>query len=198
MGEDLVDLIRQAVSNFNTETGTSRVPILAAAFFLGFYVTAFKVLAEGFEKLWGINGSGFKAFVIRSLRSFLFLFALQIYFIFTVGLEFFISSSFLGSGSYVSQFLLFLSTLLLFTFLYKFLVKNSPSWQGCFAGSAVSSILFVLIKTLVDLYIVTTPALNLYGAASIILVLLVWVYILAAIIFYGAAVAGIYDKMKKI
>jgi uncharacterized BrkB/YihY/UPF0761 family membrane protein len=56
----------------------------------------------------------------------------------------------------------------------------------------------VLIKTLVDLYIVTTPALNLYGAASIILVLLVWVYILAAIIFYGAAVAGVYDKMKKI
>lgn len=198
MGDDLLNLIRQAVSNLNTETGSQNIPVLAVTFFFGFYVTAFNVLAEGFEKLWGITGSGFKNFISRSLRSIIFLFALQIYLIFTVGLEFFVAPAVFGTGVYISQLLLLVSTLLLFAALYKFLVRSSPSWRACLMGSMVSSFLFVIIKILVNIYIVTTPALNLYGAASILLILLVWVYVLAAIIFYGAAVAGVYDKMKKI
>lgn len=198
MGEDLVELIKAAVTNLNSEMGASRVPIIAVTFFLGFYIVAFNVLAEGFEKLWGLDISGFKAFMARSLRSIAFLFVLQIYFIFTVGLEFFVAPAIFGTGAFISQLFLFLSTLLLFSALYKFLVNNSPSWRACFTGASVSSILFIIIKGLVNFYIATTPALNFYGAAGILLILLVWVYVLAAIIFYGAAVAGVYDSMKKV
>jgi membrane protein len=198
MGDDLVELIKQAVSNLNTETGTANIPVLAVTFFLGFYVVAFNVLAEGFEKLWHLDVSGFKNFMSRSFRSVLFLFALQVYLIFIVGLEFFVAPAMFGTGVYISQLLLLGSTLLLFSVLYKFLVKNGPKWKSCLVGAAVSSVFFVIIKILVDFYIVTTPALNLYGAASILLILLVWVYVLAAIIFYGAAVAGVHGKMNKI
>lgn len=198
MGGDLLNLFQVAVTKLNTETATSKVPIVAVTFFFSFYIVAFNVLAEGFEKLWGLDETGHKVFIKRTLRSFVFLFVIQIYLIFTVGLEFFVEPAMLGVGMYISQFLLFISTILLFSSLYKFLVNNSPSWRACFIGAAVSSALFILIKGLVNFYITNTPALNLYGAAGIILVLLVWVYVLAAIIYYGAAVSHVYDSMKKI
>jgi len=50
---------------------------------------------------------------------------------------------------------------------------------------------------MVDLYIATTPILSFYGAAGLILVLFVWVYVLAALIYYGAAVAGLYGKIAQ-
>lgn len=73
---------------------------------------------------------------------------------------------------------------------------KAPSLKGCFVGALVSSILFVLAKILVGSYIASTPVLTLFGAAGLILVLLIWIYVWALLIYYGAAVAGLYDKIN--
>jgi membrane protein len=80
--------------------------------------------------------------------------------------------------------------------LYKLLPKSSPSWQGCVVGSSVSSIFFVLSKGSVNFYINGAHNPDIYGTAGLILVLLIWIFVLAAIIYYGASVAYEYDKMK--
>ncbi len=195
LGTDLVELIRAALVKLNLETQTARLPIVAVFFFLGFYLVAINVLSEGFHKLWGNEVTGLRAFVKRSLRAVWFLFILQAYLIFIIGLEFFIAPTLFGPYAILISATFFASTTVFFILLYRILVLDAPSWAGCFAGATVSSMLFILIKSLVDLYIATTPVLTLYGAANLILILLVWIYILAALIFYGAAVAGLYDKM---
>ncbi|OGG69978.1 hypothetical protein A3I99_03425 [Candidatus Kaiserbacteria bacterium RIFCSPLOWO2_02_FULL_45_11b] len=195
LGSELVEVIRGAVENLSQEANTSRVPIVAGLFFLGFYIIALNVISDGFERLWGRETSGFISFLIKSSRALVFLFVLQIYLVFVIGMEFFIMPAVFGSNSYISSGFLFLSSAVFFTALFRFLVVKSPSLKGCVVGGIVSSVLFVAIKSLVDLYIATTPILSFYGAAGLILVLFVWVYVLAALIYYGAAVAGIYGKI---
>lgn len=197
LGEDLLSIIRVALENLSAETASARVPLIAGAFFLGFYIIALNVISDGFEKLWGRESKGMWAFIKKSLRAIGFLLVLQAYLIFIIGVDFFIIPTLFGVSPLLSSLFLFLSTAVFFTFLYKWLVPHSPSWAGCVAGSIVSSLLFVAIKSLVDLYIATTPVLSLYGAAGLILVLFVWVYILAALIYYGAAVAGLYVKIEE-
>ena len=195
LGTDLVELIKSALITLNLETQTSRLPMVAIFFFLGFYLVAINVLSEGFHKLWGNEVVGLRAFVKRSLRSVWFLFILQAYLVFIIGLEFFVAPTLFAPYTLFISATFFASTTAFFILLYKVLVLEAPSWAGCFAGATVSSLLFVVIKSLVDFYIATTPVLTLYGAANLILILLVWIYIFAALIFYGAAVAGLYDKM---
>jgi membrane protein len=197
LGSDLVEVIRVAVENLTAETSSSRVPIIAGLFFLGFYIVALNVISGGFERLWGIETSGFISFLVKSFRAFAFLIILQAYLVFVIGMEFFIMPAVFVSNSFISSGFLFLSSAVFFTALYRWLVSHSPSLKGCIVGGVVSSVLFVVIKSLVDLYVATTPVLSFYGAAGLILVLFVWVYVLAALIFYGAAVAGLYGKITE-
>ncbi len=195
LGTELVELIKAALIKLNIETQSSQLPIVAVFFFLGFYFVALNVLSEGFNKLWDTETSGFRAFVARAFRSIWFLFILQAYLIFTIGLEFFIAPTLFEPYTILVSAVFFASTTVFFILLYRLLVAKAPSWTACFVGATITSMFFVVIKSLVDVYIATTPGLTLYGAANLILILLVWIYILAALIFYGAAVAGLYDKM---
>ncbi len=195
MGEDLLGLIRLGLENLHTETARSSAPLLAVSFFLGFYIIALNVVADGFLRLWGRDSRGIVAFIKKSIRAALFLFVLQGYLVLVIGLDYFIVPTILGDHSPLASLILYSSTVVFFMLLYRYLTSKPPSMAGCFYGALVASLFFVAIKFLVDLYIATTPVLSLYGAAGLILVLFVWVYVLAAIVFYGAAVAGLYDRV---
>jgi membrane protein len=97
----------------------------------------------------------------------------------------------------LSLIFLFVSTAAFFAILYRFLASSAPSWQACITGASIASVLFVISKSTINVYITNLSGLNLYGAAGLILVLLIWIYVLASIIYYGAAVAHIYDRMHK-
>lgn len=198
LGDDLLNIIRVAVDNLGAEAGTSKFAFIGGAFFLGFCIIALNVISDGFQDLWGNQKRGLKAWFTKSLRSIGFIFILQVYLIFVIGLEFFIAPTLFGKSTLLSLVILFISTTIFFFTLYKLLVTNSPSSEGCLWGAVIGSVLFVTAKSIVDLYIVTTPVITLYGAAGLLLVLLVWVYVLAVIIYYGATVASLYDKINKI
>ena len=196
LGEDLLSLIRLALENLDTETKASQVPIIAVSFFLGFYIVALNVMADGFLRLWDREQRGLIYFLQKCVRAIVFLLVLQLYLLVIISFQFFITLPMFGNFVIVGTLFLYLSTTAFFTFLYRFLTKYPPRWKACIVGAAVSALLFVVIKALVAVYIVTTPVLTLYGAAGLILILFVWVYVLAMIIFYGAAVAGAYDKIS--
>lgn len=198
MGDDVLALIRFALENLREETAAAKIPIIAGGFFLGFYVIALNVVSDGFLKFWGRDSRGFTAYLAKSARALLFLFVLQAYIILIIGLDYFIIPTVFGDSAFFSSALLYVSTTTFFVLLYRYLTSRPPSWLGCVYGALISSVFFVIIKVLVNFYIATTPVLSLYGAAGLILVLFVWVYVLAAIIFYGAAVAGLYDRLKNV
>ncbi len=197
LGNDLVQIITTGLDNFNNETQSSSVPFVSGLFFLSFYIIALNAMSDGFSSLWGREQSGFHSFMVKTVRATGFLLVLQFYTVVVIAMEFFVLPIVFDASAFVSSVFLFVSTSVFFTFLYRWLVVSSPAWISCIVGSIVSSLMIVVIKTLVDLYVFTTPVLHLYGAAGLILMLFVWVYILAVLINYGAAVAGLHDKMTK-
>jgi len=197
LGTDLAKIIGLAVDNLTIEANQFLNPTAGVILFSSICIVALNVISSGFQRLWGIEDQGIISWFYRSFRSIVLIFVLQIYLIIVIGLEVIIKSFNFGSDSFLSSIFLFLATTAFFTFLYRFLYRTSPKIKSCFIGAIFGSILFIGAKYLVYAYVISTPILDLYGAAGLILVLLIWVYVLSAIIFYGAAIAGIHDQILK-
>lgn len=196
LGHDLIEIIRSAIENLKTEANTFTIPIVGIIFFAGASILTLNVLSNGFYKLWKIERVGFLNWIKKSLRSVLFILIFQIYLIIIIGFEIFMNFTNLKGDMVLSLVFLFVSTGAFFAILFRFLASNAPSTKGCIVGASLASILFVISKSTISIYITNLSGLNLYGAAGLILVLLIWIYVLAAIIYFGAAVAHEYDKMN--
>ena len=196
-GSDLVALIDIAVQNLDIEVHTYQIPIIAILFFCSVSILAFNVLAIGFKKAWGNEEKSVKSFFKQSLRSLMFILILQIYIIVIISTE-----GLLATLPYqahlISQLVWFSTISAVFMLFYRFLVAKSPSTVACIIGGVTSGILFIFAKNLVTVYLEAKPVLTIFGAAGLILVLLIWVYVVACIIYYGAIVAHLYDKSLKV
>ncbi len=81
----------------------------------------------------------------------------------------------------------FISLLLfMFTIIYRVLPDIVIRWRDAFVGSVVTTLLFLLGRYLVSLYLFYGASLDAYGAAGSFLVLLFWIYYNTLIIFLGA------------
>lgn len=75
---------------------------------------------------------------------------------------------------------------LLFGVIFKVLPDAKIAWKDVRAGAFFTALLFMLGRYLISLYIETTAAGSPYGAAGSIIVILLWVYYTAAILYFGA------------
>ena len=82
----------------------------------------------------------------------------------------------------------------LFAMIYKILPDVHNSWSDVWIGSLITSVLFVLGKYLIGIYIGTSTLSSTYGAAGSLVVLLLWVYYSAQIIFLGAEFTAVYAE----
>ncbi|HEU4429416.1 MAG TPA: YihY/virulence factor BrkB family protein [Myxococcota bacterium] len=74
----------------------------------------------------------------------------------------------------------------LFAAIFKVLPDTRIAWRDVWLGAAVTALLFVVGKTVIGLYIGNTSVASTYGAASSVVVLLLWIYYSAQIVFLGA------------
>jgi membrane protein len=83
---------------------------------------------------------------------------------------------------------------LIFAVLYKFLPDVTISWGDVGVGGAVTALLFTLGKIVLGSYIGRSSISSAYGAAGSLVVLLLWVYYSAQIIFVGAEFTQVYAR----
>lgn len=83
---------------------------------------------------------------------------------------------------------------LLFSMLYKVLPDVEISWGDVWVGGAITAVLFTLGKFLLGLYLARSSVSSAYGAAGSLVVLLLWVYYSAQIIFLGAEFTQVYGR----
>jgi membrane protein len=83
---------------------------------------------------------------------------------------------------------------LLFAIIFKTLPDAKNEWSDVWIGSVVTALLFALGKTVIGLYIQNTDMGSTYGAAGAIVVILVWVYYAAQILFLGAEFTFVYAR----
>ncbi|HRD58396.1 MAG TPA: YihY/virulence factor BrkB family protein [Ferruginibacter sp.] len=85
-----------------------------------------------------------------------------------------------------------LVTTILFGALFKVLPDAKIKWKDVLVGSLITSSLFMLGKYAIGIYLGKSILTNLYGAAGSVIVLMVWVYYSAAILYLGAVYTKVY------
>ncbi len=84
----------------------------------------------------------------------------------------------------------------LFAMLFKYVPDARIEWRDVWMGAAITAALFTLGKLAIGLYLGHSAFSSTYGAAGSLVVLLVWVYYSAQILFFGAEFAQVYATHK--
>ncbi|HYJ64645.1 MAG TPA: YihY/virulence factor BrkB family protein, partial [Parafilimonas sp.] len=90
--------------------------------------------------------------------------------------------------AYAGNFLItFIVTTFLFGAIFKILPDAKIKWRDVLTGAITTSLLFMLGKFGITFYLGTKNIGNTYGAAGSIIIVLLWVYYSAIILYFGAA-----------
>jgi membrane protein len=82
----------------------------------------------------------------------------------------------------------------MFAVIYKLLPDVTIAWRNVWTGAAVTAVLFTIGKTLIGLYLGRSSVASVYGAAGSLIVLLLWVYYSAQLVFFGAEFTKVYAR----
>lgn len=162
-------------------------------------------LKDALNTIWNVApkpGRNFFATIIERLFSFGMV--LGIGFLLLVSLM--VSAALTAFGSYVSGFfsqwvliaqvldllISFLGVTFLFAVLFKFLPDAHVAWRDVWFGSVVTALLFTLGKYLIGLYLGNSNVATPFGAAGSLVILFIWVYYMAQILFLGAEITQVY------
>lgn len=92
--------------------------------------------------------------------------------------------------------LMIVVTTLLFACILKVLPDAKILWKDVLVGAFVTSLLFFLGKYLIGYYLKHNSNISAYGAAGSIIVILLWVYYSAIILYFGAEFTQVYVRFR--
>ncbi|MFP9114505.1 YihY/virulence factor BrkB family protein [Flavobacterium sp. RHBU_3] len=90
----------------------------------------------------------------------------------------------------------FMVITILFGVIFKVLPDAKIRWRDVRAGAFFTACLFLFGRYLIGLYITTTGAGSPYGAAGSVIVILLWIYYTAVILYFGAEFTRAYAIYK--
>jgi membrane protein len=198
-----------AIQSVVAAAGKSKAGIWATCIAGGTLAVAatgvFVQLQDSLNKIWNVRhlpGRGLRNFIRHRLLSFAMV--LGIGFLLLVSLVCSAGLSALGNfiGDYVSGKEILLKALnsvislaiitTLFTMIFKFLPDVKVAWRDVWLGGFITALLFNLGKFLIGIYIGRSSISSVYGAMGSLVIVLVWVYYSAQILFFGAQFTRIY------
>lgn len=80
----------------------------------------------------------------------------------------------------------------LFALIFKFLPDAEIAWRDVWLGAFVTALLFSIGKTAIGIYLGNSAVASSFGAAGSLILLLLWVYYSAQILFFGAEFTQVY------
>ena len=80
----------------------------------------------------------------------------------------------------------------LFALMFKFLPDADITWHDAWIGAFVTSLLFSLGKAAIGIYLGNSAVASAFGAAGSLVLLLLWIYYSAQILFFGAEFTQVY------
>lgn len=91
---------------------------------------------------------------------------------------------------------LFVCTTALFAVIFRTLPDGTIRWKDTVVGSAVTSALFMIGKFAIGYYVGTSSVATVYGTAGSVIIILVWVYYSAIILYFGAEFTKVLISFK--
>jgi membrane protein len=206
VGSEGGDAIQALISAANRpKTGAWATVIAVVTLFVG-ATGVFVQLQDAINSIWGVRrspGRGLRNFIRDRLLSFALI--LGIGFLLLVSLVLSAGLSALGkfmSGLLPAQAILwqginfvisFGVIALLFAMIFKVLPDVKIAWRDVWIGALLTALLFNLGKYLLGLYLGRSSVTSAYGAAGSLVIVLLWVYYSAQILFFGAKFTQIYS-----
>jgi membrane protein len=86
----------------------------------------------------------------------------------------------------------FLIIAALFTLMFKYLPDVKIAWKDVWLGGALTALLFTVGKFVLGMYLGRSSVSSAYGAAGSLVIVLLWVYYSAQILFFGAEFTQVY------
>jgi membrane protein len=86
----------------------------------------------------------------------------------------------------------FLVVTVLFAMIFKLLPDAQVAWRDVWVGALLTALLFTIGKLGIGLYLGKSAVGSTYGAAGSLVVLLLWIYYSAQILFFGAELTQVY------
>jgi membrane protein len=86
-------------------------------------------------------------------------------------------------------------TALLFTLMFKVIPDAKIGWKDVWLGGSVTSLLFTVGQVAIGLYLGKTSVGSAYGAASSLMIILLWIFFSSCILFLGAEFTQVYANM---
>jgi membrane protein len=85
----------------------------------------------------------------------------------------------------------------LFALMFRLLPRAKVAWDEVWIGAVVTAVLFTTGKFLIGLYLGKAGLTSAYGAASSLMVILVWVYYSSLIFYFGAEFTYVYAERSR-
>lgn len=207
VGADGAGLIQEMVAGASNESKSIVATIIGVVTLLLGATGVFGQLQESLNTIWEVEPRSDRGILgILRDRFLSFTMVLGIGFLLTVSLV--ISAGLAALNEYMSGLLdntLYLGELinfvvsfgvitLLFAMIYKILPDVEIAWSDVWVGAVATALLFTIGKFLLGLYLGHSTVASSYGTAGALVVILLWIYYSAQILFLGAEFTQVYAR----
>jgi len=191
-----------------TKTAANHAGVLGTL--IGFLVLlvgasgVFGELQDSLNQIWGVSSKRHPVFVLVKERVFSFAMVFVMGFLMLV--SFLFSAAIAAAGGWLhSRFpgldgtwtfgnavVSLMIIALLFALIYRMVPDAPITWRDVWLGAVVAAVLFEIGKFLLGFYFGRSALASSYGAAGSLIIILVWVFYTAQILFFGAAFTRVY------
>ena len=207
VGPAIAGLVGQLIESARSPFTSVLAAIVSIAFTVSGALGAFGVLQDSLNTIWNVTPAKertLKAKVQGKIFPFLFVSGLGIIIIVWSGITPILFNLVnIAFESSIGFSMLLIATSLLFsfmlaTFLFAIIYQKIPdtpiSWKDVRLAAIITGLLFTIGNYLFTIYVQTFSATSVYGAAGSLMALLLWIYLAAQFLLFGAEFSKIYAE----
>jgi membrane protein len=206
VGNDAAVQIQEAIKNVHLSDSNFFATVVGLIVLLIGASGVFAEIQESINYIWGLEAKPKRGF-IKFLRNRLMSFSMigSVGFLLMVGLivnsitdvlNNRLAANFPLDALYlfkvVNHIIVFIIITLLFTIIFKSLPDGRVALRDCMVGASFTSVLFMIGKFAIGAYLGSSTIASVYGAAGSVILILVWVYYSAIILYVGAEFTKVY------
>lgn len=208
VGNDAAIQIQDAIKNVQLSDSNVFVTVFGIVMLLIGASGVFAEIQSSINFIWGLRAKpnkGLKKFIQNRIMSFSMI--VSVGFLMLVSLMLNATLDLLNSRLkiyledstvylfYVINLIIVLASItLLFAIIFRTLPDGIIKWKDAFIGAGCTAVLFMIGKFAIGFYLGNSTIASVYGAAGSVIIILVWVYYSAIILYFGAEFTKVYAK----
>ncbi|MEO5997201.1 MAG: YihY/virulence factor BrkB family protein [Chitinophagaceae bacterium] len=205
VGDEAATQIQSMIGNTHKSGNNVFAGIVSTVILVIGATSIFGEIQDSINSIWGLKSKpkkGLIKMVINRLISFSLIISLG--FIAMVSLVLDLAVKILsdymgripGAGVYFVETLNYILNFVVISFMFSVIFKVLPDakikWGDVIKGAIVTAILFIIGREVISFYVAKNNFTTVYGAAASIVIILVWVYYTAVILYFGAEFTKVY------